>query len=516
MSGRIAGANVKMREGVRRQYEPQGHALFGSRFAILAVGVAVALLVAQYAYRPLWRDEYWALYFSAPHAALGPTLTEIMTRDVHPPLYFVMLHYWRQISDAELFARLFNVFAIGLGAWAAWSLRGQTRRSETLAYFFLCATSFWLVFFAAEARMMAMLFVLSGLSVLVSRNALDRPQAMIAPTVLYVLIGALAASSHFFGTLWIAALGAATGFAFLTQKRVAHFLAWGVASSIAVAPAIAWILIVRPDSNPGAPSVMPPIWDNFSYAANQLLRGLIVKTVFANLFAFIAAGLGFAALWRARARDAFAGVLLVAIGLTIAISFAVHLTWVSMIKERAFIVIIPALLYLVASAIQHLRRDQKRALWLVKWAPLMAAISLPVFSSELFKDRERIGPVRQLLAQYPQCAGEPVLMVLRRSEQGYDFAEFMARAALKGASPAGDIEMVALDTLLENGAAAPKSACPIKALAIAAPRGEREFHAQMRTDLAKAGLNLETLEEKVLGGGRTRAFVERGPLPQTR
>lgn len=488
-----------------------GRSLWGGLWPWVAVAIAVGLVLAQYAFRPLWRDEYWALYFSAPHDPLAVTFAENMTRDVHPPLYFVLLHFWRQLSDADLFARLFNVAVIGLGALAAWGLRGAQRRDETTAYFFLCATSFWAVFFAAEARMMIMLYVLCALSVLIARNALDKPQSLWSMPACYVLVGVLAASIHFFGSLWVACLGAAVGFAFLFQKRIGHFMVWALASCLAIAPALIWILAVRPDMNYGAPSELPPFWENFTYGINQLLRGVIVKTVFANILVFGAAALGLAALWRARGRDVVPVVMLAAIGLCIAISLAIHVGWVSMIKERAYIVIIPAMLYVVAAAIQHLQPVQRRALWMVRWAPLAAALSLPLFSSELFKDRENVGPVRAMLAQAPQCANQPVVMVLRRSEQGWDYADFMAREVLKGASPAGDIQMLALDVLLAQGKTAPTTACPIKVIAIGAPRGERDFHASMRDDLARVGLAPESLEEKVFGGGRTRVFVGRTP-----
>jgi hypothetical protein len=482
--------------------------LLTSRWALGAIAVAAGLLVAQFWLRPLWRDEYWALYFSAPHAPLAETLMGKMTNDVHPPLYFVILHLWRQISDAEIFARCLNLVVIGLGAWGAWALRGAKRPAETGTYLFLCASSFWLVFFGAEVRMMGALFVLCGLSVLIVRNALDAPEHMTGYAILYTLVGMLAASMHFFGALWIAALGGAAGFALLFRKQFLGFVTFGLASALAIAPAVAWIALVRPDQNPGAPSVMPPLGENLEYGANQLLRGLIVKTVFANLFAFIAAGLGVRALM-ARKQDDLPEVLFSAIALTIIIAFAIHLSVVSMIKERAFIVIIPALLYLVAAAISALEPRQRRAAFFVKWAPLAAALSLPLFSSELFKDRENVAPVRALLQAAPACANAPVVIVLRRSEQGWDFASFMTRAILKDATPGGEPQWLAHDDLIAAGKSAPQSPCPIKAIAIGAPRGERDFHEDARTELARLGLKVgdDGLEERSFGGGRTRVYI---------
>jgi hypothetical protein len=470
--------------------------MLSKKTAWAAIALAAALLLAQFWLRPLWRDEYWALYFSAPHDPLWRTLTETMTRDVHPPLYFTVLHFWRQISDAEIFARFFNVLVLALGAWGAWSLRGTTRPAETGTYVFLCATSFWLVFYAAEVRMMGALFVLSGLTVLVVRNAFDEGRVLM-PALLFFAIGLVEASSHFFGTLWIAALGLATGLTFLAQRRLGGFLAFGLASAMAILPAVAWIALVRPDTNPGATPELPPFWDNFSYGANQFLRGLVVKTMVANLFAFIAAGLGLRMLLRRGFDPALAAIGGGAL-LTVIIAFGVHLFWVSLIKERAFIVMIPAFLYLAAAAIEAIGPDQKRARWLAGAAPAAALVFLPLFSSELFKDRERIGPLRELIAANPTCRGEPVVAYPQPSAQAEDFPIFFTRSALAGLG----VEIVPFE-----GQAPIATSCPIKVVAVGMGKGERETHEAMRAKLSAAGYDLSALEEKSMGGGRTRAFV---------
>ncbi|MEL6862414.1 MAG: hypothetical protein AAGL11_11295, partial [Pseudomonadota bacterium] len=104
--------------------------------------------------------------FRRPNEPLLDTIRFKISNDVHPPLYFSLLHGWLQLYQHEIFARFLNLVFIVLAGLSAWRMRGQ-RVEETKLYLFLCATSFWLIFYAAEVRMMGGLFLVSGLLVLV-------------------------------------------------------------------------------------------------------------------------------------------------------------------------------------------------------------------------------------------------------------------------------------------------------------------------------------------------------------
>ncbi|MCI4643956.1 MAG: hypothetical protein MRY64_04150 [Hyphomonadaceae bacterium] len=475
--------------------------LFDRRIWALALMVALSLLLAQFAFRPPWRDEYWALYFSAPGEPILDAVSGKMVRDVHPPLYFSLLHYWRQIGESELFARSLNLVFLGLGGWLAWSMR-RDRVRETALYLLLCATSFWLVFFSAEIRMMAGLFILCAILVLAGRNMLQEDGGRPVDALVFLLCGAAAASCHFFGALWTGSLGLMLGLAVLLRGEPARFVKMGLVTTLALLPVLAWIALVRPDQNPGAISAPRGFLSLLEEALEQFLRGVTVKTAFANLALTIAAicGLG-AALRGAQGRET--RPLLWAVGLAVAIAFGVHLFLVAMIKERAFIVIIPPILYLASVAVLSLRPEQSRAQVAARWIPLVAALSLPLFSSELFKDRERYGAVRAFLADHPACAGSPILTYERPSDQAQDFSWFFTRSVLAGAFSGEDPRLV---RLAEAGEMDWAPACTIRALALSMPRGTRGSE-EMYAALSAAGYPIEDWQEVVLGEGRSRVFI---------
>ncbi|MEO0467422.1 MAG: hypothetical protein AAF216_12845 [Pseudomonadota bacterium] len=476
--------------------------VFNQRAWTTAVLVALALVLAQFVFRPPWRDEYWALYFSNPNASLWPLITETMSRDVHPPAYFILLHAWRQVAEVELFARALNLVFLAFGAWGGWQMRGQ-RPHETALFLLLCGTSFWLVFFSAEIRMMSALFVLCALMVLAGRNWLSGHN----PTVnmaCWVGLGMAAASSHFFGALWTGSFGLALGLAWLLRGRFFGFVQAGVFTLVALAPALAWIAIFRPDTNPGAPSAEVVFTQALTDGLEQFLRGITVKTAFANLAATVAASFGLRA-----ALSGWQGgetrPLLWAVGIAVAVAFGVHLFYVPLIKERAFIVVIPALLYIAAVAIRSLKPEQTRALAISKAAPIVAAISLPLFASELFKDRERYREVVAFLADRPGCAGSPILAYERPSSQAQDFAWFFTEQVLDKAFEDGDLALVRLSA----GAGLPPNAgCDVRALAMNMPRGSRGAD-DMYAAFSDAGHPIADWQEIVLGEGRSRIFVSR-------
>ena len=481
--------------------------VFDRRLWTLALVLAGALVLAQFWLRPPWRDEYWALYFSAIHDPLVQALREKISRDVHPPFYFSLLHFWRQLNDGEIFARSLNLVFLALGAWAGWAMRARRER-ETALFLLLCGTSFWLVFFSAEIRMMQGLFIACALMTLAVRNALDAPESAPRNIVIFCLLGMVAASSHYFGVLWTAALGLAAGVSRLRRGSVRGFLAYGVASVAALVPILVWTLFARPDQNPGA---IPPVEASFATklfeGLEQFLRGLTTKTMFANLPAAICLFLGLAPALSRKDNEALQ-VIGGAIVVAVLVAFGIHLFHVPLIKERAFIVIIPGLLYLTAASILSLREDQTKALAIARYVPLAAVLSLPLFSSELFKDRERYSEVRAYLRDLPACAASPMLVYERPQEQAWDFSWFYTESVLKGVYTKAGPNLV---RAAEPGALAsfqPAEGCPVRVLALNMPKGEERDRAEMTAELTRLGVPVEDYELVSLGKGRSRILIE--------
>ena len=478
-------------------------AILKSRWSQAGLALALVIVIVGIAFRPYWRDEYWALYFSGRELSLHDAIAARMTRDVHPPLYFIAQHFWRAPIEAEWWARIYNalvVVACGAGVW----LLGRARRTETALFLLLCAGSYWVIYYSVELRMYGQLFGLCALSVVVMRNALADPQKVSIPAFVFLMIGAAAGLTHFFGALWIAVAGFWTGLALLRLGSWRGFLAWGAASVLALVPVIAWIAAIHPEHNPGADSVMLPWGQALYFAAEQFLRGLIVKTAGSNLAAF--ALLCVMAWPLLKRRDPFdAALALAALTVTLA-AFAIHIFVTPLIKERAFIVIMPALLYLMTRAID-LAATSGAAPRLRAAIPIFCLISPLFFLSEYSKDRERWHGLRALIAaQGPACADAPILVYNRHSEQAADFHGYVTHMALRGAAGGRDPALLDSETVTHAPAA---GACSVRALAMALPKGEGAEQAAARRAFFAAGLDLSRLEERRFGGGRQLAYVSR-------
>jgi len=480
-------------------------AILKSRWSLAGAALALLIVVLGVMSRPYWRDEYWALYFSGYGMSLHDAVTTRMVRDVHPPLYFILQHYWRVPFESELWARALNVLTLSLGALGLWAL-GRRRGEETLLFLLFCAGSYWVIFYTIELRMYLLLFVLCALSVVVMRNALERPERAPREALLFALIGACAGLTHFFGALWIALAAFWTGLALLRSGKRAGFFAWGVGGAVALVPVLIWIALVHPEHNPGAQGDILPLGRAFGYAAGQFARGLFVKTFGSNLAAAAVLLLVTPALLRRR--DPFDLVLMLSFWSAVVIAIAIHLFAVPLIKERAFIAVMPAVIYLFVRAID-LAAVEGRATRLRAALPIFVLISPLFFLSEYAKDREHWSDVRGLLNANAQvCAGAPVVAYNRPSAQAADFQPYMTRMALRGAAGGRDVLLVDADALIATSQAPPPSTCPLRAVALALPKGNGPVHAAARARLAAAGVPLPSLTERAFGHGRTLVFVE--------
>jgi uncharacterized membrane protein len=142
----------------------------------LAVGAATTLgIVARFVQRsPLWLDE--ALSVNIARLPVGDLL-EALRHDGHPPLYYLLLHYWMElVGEGDVAVRaLSGIFAVASLplAWVA-GRRLAGAGGARWALVVVALSPYW-VRYATETRMysLAMLLVLGGYLLLV--DALDRP-----------------------------------------------------------------------------------------------------------------------------------------------------------------------------------------------------------------------------------------------------------------------------------------------------------------------------------------------------
>jgi mannosyltransferase len=138
--------------------------------AIVAAGVVLRFVQRS----PLWLDE--ALSVNIARLPLGD-IFEALRHDGHPPLYYLLLHYWMAVfgeGDAAVRA-LSGVFAVAALplAWLA-GQRVAGRSGARWALVVATLSPFW-VRYATETRMYSLVMLLVLVGYLVLLDALARP-----------------------------------------------------------------------------------------------------------------------------------------------------------------------------------------------------------------------------------------------------------------------------------------------------------------------------------------------------
>lgn len=144
----------------------------------VAVGLAVALgVVLRFVQRsPLWLDE--ALSVNIASLPVGDLL-EALRHDGHPPLYYLLLHYWIELfGDGDVAVRalsgVISVASLPLAGVAGHRLAGATGARWAVV---VTALSPYVVRYATETRMYSLVMLLVLVGYLLVVDALDRPSA---------------------------------------------------------------------------------------------------------------------------------------------------------------------------------------------------------------------------------------------------------------------------------------------------------------------------------------------------
>ena len=161
----------------------------------------------------LWSDELASWYFSQSEGVLQ--VVRDVREDIHPPGYFVMLHFAQDtLGDAEWALRLPSAVAGWLSIPAIYLLgRRVYSRREGLVAALLLAVSWTGIYFSQEARSYAVLVLLSIITAFFWWGMMVglRQEGRLpkAETVAYVLTAILCSYTHYFGALLVALQGVA-------------------------------------------------------------------------------------------------------------------------------------------------------------------------------------------------------------------------------------------------------------------------------------------------------------------
>ncbi|MCV3215802.1 glycosyltransferase family 39 protein, partial [Plectonema radiosum NIES-515] len=215
-------------------YSRTFHPLLLLMWLFIGIGLRLTNLTA----KPPWTDEFSTLVFSlgnsflavpldqaiAPDVLLQPlrstasasindVWTHLSTESNHPPLYFILAHWWMRLFPTQdglvslWGARSLSAVFGALSIPAIYALSWLTFRSRLIAHIAaaIMAVSPYGIFLAQEARhyTLAILWVIASLACLVitTRHIQNRTQLPILTALCWVVINALGIATHYFFSL---------------------------------------------------------------------------------------------------------------------------------------------------------------------------------------------------------------------------------------------------------------------------------------------------------------------------
>ena len=168
--------------------------------------LALGLRLIRLSYQPLWWDEGWSLYFATTSIR---NMLELTAVDIHPPLYYLLLHFWiRLFGPGVISVRLLSVL-IGTATVPLLYAAGRRlsgHRGGLLAAFLLAISPFH-IYYSQEVRMYGLvtLFGVAALTFATQWDARERYPGL-KPWVGYVLAATAALYTAYYAAFLLLAL----------------------------------------------------------------------------------------------------------------------------------------------------------------------------------------------------------------------------------------------------------------------------------------------------------------------
>ncbi len=143
---------------------------------VALVALAVLLRLYHLGFQSLWFDEITTIMFSS-----GDNIKELLARiatDVHPPLYYLSIHFWTQLFPVtESGLRAFSAVASLASLGCFYVIAGVLTSSQSRAIASLIAvTSLYQIWFAQEARSYSLISLLTLLYALSYLEFISQPK----------------------------------------------------------------------------------------------------------------------------------------------------------------------------------------------------------------------------------------------------------------------------------------------------------------------------------------------------
>ena len=378
---RSAPSQAKDSTGRVRSRSNPGGRFFAALLLILLL--ACALRFYRLDAQSLWNDEGTSIAVAGRDLA---TITRDAAHDIHPPLYYWLLHGWLRLTgDTEFAARSFSAL-LGLLLVALTCALGRRLigRGPALLAAFLAAVHPFQVYYAQEARMYMLLAVLTAGAVLALTRlkfcAQSGPQSAPDPLdcgpagaildllrhrkswLALILLETAGLYTHYSFFFIVLILNLAYAFRLWRARTTAPLGAWALSQAAVGLLYLPWLPIAArqitawpaPDSTTAFLPALAETWRWLVFGPTIETAPVIVPLALAALLTAWGAG----RLWlSARRRDAGAAVLLLLwLGLPVVLMFALGLYREAYLKF--LLVATPAVTLLLANSQFAIRNSQ--------------------------------------------------------------------------------------------------------------------------------------------------------------
>ncbi len=241
--------------------------------ALLAIIGGFALRLYRLGAQSLWYDETVSLLLA--HKSL-PALTAHTARDIHPPFYYYLLHFWiRTAGDSEFSAAFlslwFGVLLLALTYWFSRRLLGENIASIACI---LAALSPYQLWYSQEVRMYTLGACLGLLATDFLFRSLNEPHHL-RNWFLYSLMAALGLYTLYYFAFLLATLALFSLWAGFKRWGRGYLLPWAGAQALALILYSPWLgIALRQVTDPPVPpwrsfTPLPQVlilsWSTFSF-----------------------------------------------------------------------------------------------------------------------------------------------------------------------------------------------------------------------------------------------------------
>ncbi|MFE9169815.1 hypothetical protein ACFYNZ_09860 [Streptomyces kebangsaanensis] len=229
---------------------------------VMVAVVAAGAILRFWAPTPLWLDEAQSVAIARMPLHRLP---EALRHDGSPPLYYVCLHLWTAALGTGDFAvrslsGTFSVLALPL-FWRWGLLLGGPRLGAVTLL--LAAANPWLIRYASEARMYALVVLLVLLLALALRRLRERPGPLNA--LMTAAPGGLLLLTHYWALFLLAAIGTVATVRWVCRGRQAADAWTPAALALSLVALLPWApVLLFQIRHTGTPWAAPPAWHSWT------------------------------------------------------------------------------------------------------------------------------------------------------------------------------------------------------------------------------------------------------------